>query len=98
MSKGIFEVFVGVEVEKLEDAPVDLLAKMLPPAKYAVFTLNGAQITSDWPKTIQEWMLGSGYRQAHTYGFQLYDERFKGLDRIGESVLDVYVPIEKESP
>jgi len=98
MSKGIFEVFVGLQVEKLEDVPADLLAKMLPPAKYAVFTLKGKQITSDWPKIIQEWLLGSGYRQAHAYGFQMYDERFKGLENVEESTLDVYVPIEKKAP
>lgn len=91
--KGHYEVFVGVEVEKLEDVPVEVLIKMLPPAKYAVFTLKGEQITSDWPSMIYEWMLGSGYHQAHKYGFQLYDARFKGLENLDESELDAYVPI-----
>jgi predicted transcriptional regulator YdeE len=41
-----------MEVEKLEDVPIELLVKILPPAKYAVFTLEGKQITSDWSKMI----------------------------------------------
>ena len=92
-AKGNFEVFVGMEVGKLEDVPVELLVKILPPTKYAVFTLKGTQIASDWPKMIQEWFLRSDYQQAYKYGFQLYDERFKGLDNLEESGLDVYVPV-----
>ena len=93
--KGEFEVFVGVEVEGLEDVPVELLVKILPASTYAVFTLEGAAITTDWGKMIQEWMLGSGYDQAHQYGFQCYDQRFRGVDEIEASVLDVYVPVIK---
>lgn len=94
--KGIYEVFVGLEVEKLEDVPADVLIKILPPTKYAVFTLQGKQITSDWSKLIfSEWMPGSGYQKSYEYGFQLYDQRFHGLDQLDESVIDVYVPIKR---
>lgn len=92
-SKGHREVFVGVEVEKLEDVPVEMLVKVFPPTKYAVFTLQGEQIASDWSKMISEWMLGAGYEFAHEYSFQLYDQRFRGLDNLEESELDVYIPI-----
>ena len=95
-ARGHYEVFVGVEVAALADVPVELLVKVLPPTRYAVFTLAGAEITSDWSRTIyQEWLPASGYRQAFPYMFQRYDERFKGLDRLDESVLDVYIPISK---
>ena len=91
---GEYEVFVGLEVEDLEDMPIEMTVKILPAVSYAVFTLRGEQITSDWHKMIyQEWMANSGYQAAYDYGFQCYDERFKGLDRIQESVLDVYVPV-----
>ena len=70
-----------------------MLAKILPPAQYAVFTLKGEQITSDWSKMIWEWMSGAGYESAYPYGFQLYDQRFKGLDNLEGSELDVYVPV-----
>lgn len=91
-AKGHREVFVGVEVEKL-DAPVEMLVKILPPAQYAVFTLKGEQITSDWSRMIHEWMSVAGYESAYEYGFQLYDQRFKGLNNLEGSELDVYVPV-----
>jgi predicted transcriptional regulator YdeE len=90
---GEFEVFVGLEVEELEDVPVEMAVKILPPTTYAVFTLEGEQITSDWNTMMYEWMMGSGYERAYTYGFQLYDERFKGVEHMDESILDVYVPV-----
>lgn len=92
---GEFEVFVGLEVEKLEDVPVEMTVKILPPTTYAVFTLEGERITSDWHMMIHEWMSGSGYQRAYPYGFQLYDERFKGVQHIDESILDVYVPVKR---
>jgi AraC family transcriptional regulator len=92
---GEFEVFVGLEVEELEDVPVEMTLKILPPTTYAVFTLVGEQITSDWNMMIHEWMSRSGYQSAHPYGFQRYDERFKGVEHIDESILDVYVPVKR---
>jgi AraC family transcriptional regulator len=93
-AKGIYEVFVGMEVEKLEDMPVQVLIKILPPTSYAVFTFKGKQITSDWPRMIHhEWMQQSKYQAAYKYEFQLYDERFKGLQNIDESEIDVYIPV-----
>jgi predicted transcriptional regulator YdeE len=76
--------------------PVELLVKVLPPTQYAVFTLHGEEITSDWPRRIyQEWLPGSGYEPTHQYNFQYYDERFKGIDKINESTIDVYVPVKR---
>ena len=93
---GEFEVFVGFEVAQLEDMPVELSAKILPPTTYAIFTLSGPAISSDWSKMIAEWMSQAGYASPYPYGFQQYDERFKGVDRMDESVLDVYVPVVKK--
>jgi predicted transcriptional regulator YdeE len=93
-AKGHFEVFVGAEVEQLENVPIEVSVKMLPPIKYAVFTLKGKQIVSDWSRTIySEWMPGSGYQEAYAYMFQLYDQRFKGLENLDASALDVYIPV-----
>jgi AraC family transcriptional regulator len=92
--KGHYEVFVGMEVKKLVDVPVEMLVKILPPTTYAIFTLKGEQINTDWTRKIYEgWLPGSGYRAAYGYNFQFYDQRFKGLDNLAESELDVYVPI-----
>jgi len=91
---GLFEVFVGVEVEEPFDMPEQIVLKVLPPSRYAVFTLQGQDIVADWSHEIyNEWMPTSGYKKSHDYNFQLYDSRFKGMDKIDESILDLYVPI-----
>lgn len=96
---GEFEVFVGWEVERLEDVPLALSVKVLPPATYAVFTLRGEQIVSDWPMMIfAEWLPEAGYEGEHSHSVQRYDERFKGLDRVDESVLEVHIPLKSRQP
>jgi predicted transcriptional regulator YdeE len=92
--KGEFEVFVGVEVDDLTTLPVQLVVKILPPTHYAIFTLRGEEITSDWGRRIyEEWLPSSPYDVVLPYGFQYYDDRFKGLDHVEDSLLDVYVPV-----
>lgn len=95
--KGKFEIFVGVEadLENLKIFPVELSVKVLPGTQYAIFTFKGEEITSDWEKSLQDWLTTSGYKNPYSYNFQYYDERFKGMDRIAESILDVYVPVVK---
>ena len=96
---GEFEVFAGVEVTTLEDVPVVLSAKVLPAATYALFTLQGEEITSDWPWLVgTEWLPDAGYEMTGGYSIQRYDERFKGMERIAESVLDVYIPVQPVKP
>ena len=92
-ARGHREVFVGVEIDELDEVPIDMLVKVLPAATYAVFTLRGEQIRSDWSQMIAEWMVGEGYQYAHPYGFQLYDSRFVGLDQLASSEIDVYIPV-----
>jgi predicted transcriptional regulator YdeE len=95
--KGEYEVFVGLEVTQLQDVPIELLVKVLPPTAYAVFTLEGEEITSDWHQMIhRDWLPESSYRIAHDYAIERYDPRFKGLDRIAESLLEVYIPVIRE--
>lgn len=92
---GEFEVFCGLEVSRLEDLPVELACKVLPATTYAIFTLRGDQITSDWNMWIAGWLSRSGCERAFPYGIQRYDERFKGLDRVEESLLDILVPVRR---
>jgi AraC family transcriptional regulator len=91
---GEFDVFVGVEVTEMAQIPVPLLVKVLPATTYAIFTLEGDEITGDWARSIyQGWMVEHGYRPAYPYAIQWYDPRFKGLDDVAASQLDVYVPV-----
>lgn len=92
--KGHYEVFVGLEIEQAAELPVELLIKILPATKYAVFTLSGEQIVSDWARLIyHDWLPRSGFEVAHSYSFELYDQRFKGMDNVAGSIIDVYIPI-----
>jgi predicted transcriptional regulator YdeE len=92
--KGHYEVFVGIRSPTLEDLPPQLSIKVLPAGEYAAVTLRGPEITSDWAQRIyQEWLPEAGYVQAHGFMFELYDQRFKGLDRLEDSEIDIYVPV-----
>ena len=75
--------------------PFDLTIKVLPAATYAVFTLTGKRIVEDWEKEMEVWLEQDSYQEDYPYNFQYYDTRFKGMDRIEESQIDVYIPIEK---
>jgi len=93
ITKGIFEVFVGARLNTLEDIPLELLIKSIPASEYALFTFGGEEISSDWYLSIDQWIAEAGYQRAHPFSFQYYDERFKGMDKIAESTLDVYMPV-----
>ncbi len=92
--KGFFELVIGVPVSRLEDVPLECIVKVLPAGNHMVFTLEGDEIRSDWPHAIHEDHLPKlGYESAHPFIWEQYDSRFRGLDRIGESELDIYVPV-----
>ncbi|MBN1657675.1 MAG: GyrI-like domain-containing protein [Anaerolineae bacterium] len=91
---GEYEVFVGVEVSRLEDIPLYLSAKILPRATYAVFSLQGDQVAGDWWQDVYAtWMAQAGYESAGGHMLERYDERFKGIDRMNESILEIYLPV-----
>ena len=91
---GEFEVFVGMEVHSLGSVPVELAVKMLPSTTYASFELEGNAIVGDWPRLIYtDWMPASGFESAFPFNLQRYDRRFRGMDRIDESIIDVWVPV-----
>ena len=91
---GEFEVFIGTAIIQTKNLPVELVIKVLPPTKYAIFTIEGQEIDSDWHHWIyQDWLPQADYVAAYPFNFQYYDHRFKGLDKLAESAIDVYVPV-----
>jgi predicted transcriptional regulator YdeE len=94
VAKGIFEVFVGARLKTLESVPLALLIKALPAGDYARFTLEGSAISGDWDFAVDRWIAEAGYQRAHPFSIQYYDERFKGIDNLEASILDVYIPVE----
>ncbi len=92
-TKGFFEVFTGLATRDPWNVPVDLLVKALPATQYAVFTLMGEQITSDWYKDLETTLTQKGYVRSHPFIIERYDRRFKGMDQIADSELDIYIPV-----
>jgi predicted transcriptional regulator YdeE len=94
-SKGYFEVFVGEEVNTAQ-LPIALSTKFIPASDYLKITLNGNEITGDWWHELDtKIMPSSGSKRNFAYLIQAYDEKFKGMDKIEDSILDVYIPVEK---
>ena len=84
---------IGVQVQKLEDVPIELFAKGVPACKYAIFTHHFKEGGyGDAFKVVSDWLENSEYAAAHCFDIQCYDSRFQGPDD-PESVLEIWVPI-----
>lgn len=92
LQTGEYEVFAGFAIETLDRVPVELSLKILPEADYAIFTLRGEQIQNDEP-LVDRWLAESGCRLVDPVYIQRYDQRFKGLDQIADSEIDLLVPV-----
>jgi predicted transcriptional regulator YdeE len=91
---GRYEVFAGVEVRGLSAIPLLCSAKFVPASEYAILTARGSEVEGDWMGRLYSEMLpGLGRRGSESYSFELYDSRFKGMDRLAESELDYYIPL-----
>lgn len=93
--RGEYEVFVGFQVEPEAGIPIQFSLKRLPPAQYAVFTLRGAEITADWDAQISAWLAGAGWVSDFGFNLQCYDARFKGMQGLADSEVDVWVPVRR---
>lgn len=95
---GDFEVFVGMEVECLDKISLELDSKVLPATTYALLNAKGQEIKT-WEGQLEDVLPKSKYPQAkfddYQFLIQCYDDRFKGLDKMDESEMDILIPIEK---
>ena len=89
-----YYVMVGVEVSVIEDLPLPAFAKVLPAGSYAVFTLKGEEMFSNWGDAIyKDWLPGSAYEEALQITIERYDEdRFKGWGD-PDSEVEIWVPV-----
>jgi hypothetical protein len=93
-TKGYFEVFVGEEVNTAE-LPTALSAKFFPASDYLRITLSGEEISGDWWRTLDTELIPAyGVRRGAQFIIQAYDGRFKGMDRLAESTMEAYIPVE----
>ncbi len=94
-TKGYFEVFVGEEVAA-GALPIPLSAKWIPGGEALRITLSGEEITGDWWKNLEAEILPArGLIRGGEYLIEAYDERFKGMDKVSESELDIYLPVRR---
>lgn len=91
-----FYVYVGLEVEKFDGVPLEMIAKTFPATMYAVFTFKGKDIFRGGKYIWQKWLPNSNYEEAYPYFIEAYDEaRFHGLDN-EDSEIDYWVPIKRK--
>lgn len=85
----------GVEVERLEDLPLEVFVKLIPAGKYAIFThefKEGGFETAY--RLMNEWMILNQYTQAFPLEIQRFDERFLGMEN-PRSMMEFWIPIQK---
>lgn len=97
---GTLDVFAGLEVEDLNSIPLQFTGKVLSAGKYLKFTLEGEEIHGWEEFILQEWLPDSEYwlRSFDDYVFHVqrfHEEKFKGIENIAESELDILLPVEK---
>lgn len=94
-----FDEIVGVEVSSFEDIPEGMVAKVIKPQKYAVFTHKGELFGADGSSKLHKsydyvyskLIPASGYETDCEFNFEYYDERF--ILGSPESEMDIYIPV-----
>ncbi|MCH5323723.1 MAG: AraC family transcriptional regulator [Eubacterium sp.] len=94
-----FYYMAGVEVDKDTDIPEGMHRKVVPKAKYAVFTVNGNNANGEIGKAFHYiyfvWLPNSEYciDENALSDFEYYDERWDC--QLGTAQMDIYVPVRK---
>jgi predicted transcriptional regulator YdeE len=89
--EGEFEYVGGVDVTDTSHIPQGMVAREVPPAKYAVFPTTLKTIRETYDHAFHTWLPQSGYEWAKSPDFELYDETFDPTDPASE--LYIYIPI-----
>lgn len=94
-----FYYMAGVEVEKDTPLPKGMCRKVVPKAKYAIFTVNGNNADGEIGKAFQYiyfvWLPNSEYciDENALFDFEYYDERWDC--QFGAAQMDIYVPVRR---
>jgi AraC family transcriptional regulator len=92
-----YHIFVGFETKQPVADPVDLFYKVLPPTKYAVYTMKGMEAAKNTEYYYTEWLGTSGYRESYPFLLQRYDmRRFKGIED-PDSEIEYMFPVKEAS-
>ncbi len=86
-----FEYLTGVEIDSFDSTPADMGRMIVPPATYAVFTVETVDdIPKLWQQIMMSWIPETGYLPADTPNFERYDARYSQKKR---GPLEVWLPI-----
>lgn len=93
---GKFYVYVGLEVKKIDEMPLEMFCKIFPSTKYAVFTFKGREMFRGGEFIWKEWLPDSEYEEAYPYLILAYHKnRYFGLDNENSEV-EYYIPIKSK--
>lgn len=89
-----FSEVVGIEVDNFNQLPKDIVRKIIPGGRYAVFTHKGAVDTllKTYDYIWGSWVLFTKETLDDREDFEIYDSRFLGADHI-DSQIDIYISI-----
>ena len=89
-----FSEFVGIETDGFGELPEGLETKIIPGGRYAVFTHKGTVDTliKTYDYIMGSWILFTKEILDDREDFEVYDERFLGIDN-PESRIDIYIPV-----
>ena len=91
---GRYEVFIGAALEDVSDIPVQFLLKPLPARRYLQYEVSGQAIVEDIEHLpVDAHAADLGLRRDATYHLLAYDERFRGMDHLDESIVSVLIPL-----
>ena len=90
---GEFEYVAGVRVDRVNDLPEGMVARMVPEQKYAVFTHRGALdgLRANIDYIYQSWLPQSGCELTGGPDLEVYDEKFKAFAE--DSEFSILVPV-----
>lgn len=90
------EYMCAHEVSSYDGLDASVGRMVVPDQQYAVFSHEGpvATIKDTWQAALR-WLPTSGYTDAHTPSFELYDERYDPHTRGG--VIEIWIPIRPAS-
>lgn len=94
-STGMWFYMAAREVSDLSEMPLDMVAKIIPPATYAVFTHTGPieRLPETYRHGYRTWLPASPYESAAWFDLELYGDRFKG--DAPDSEIDVCIPVKR---
>lgn len=89
-----FTEIAGLEVTSVVEIPEGMINVNIPAGKYAVFTHKGSPINlrQTYEYIWGTWLPNSKFEADLRFDFELYGERFKGMED-PESEVDIHIPI-----